>query len=360
MEFFKDYPIHSKAKERITNSILNKKLAHAYLFYGPAGCGKEAFALELAKAVNCQDETYKPCNNCPPCQKITQLIHPDIKFIFPTASTWKAEDLKLRLKIKAENPYRHLDLKGHTTIQINRIRELKNEAKYSPYEAQKKVYIITDADKLTREGANSFLKMLEEPPDTLLIILITSAMSTLLDTIRSRCHHQYFPVLTPEESLKIIEKYIQPDERIKRLNQIAQGNLKSLFEMIDHEDQESRQHMLSYLRAVASGDSMKISNIIDTISAKRDKNYLKDLLNLLILWFKDALHLSILGNKTQLINIDFAQELIKFTDHYQASNFEEIVSEIEKAVENVDRNIYNPLILTLLSIRIKRKLVRKV
>jgi DNA polymerase-3 subunit delta' len=358
MEFFKDYPIHTKAKEQIANSILNKKLAHAYLFYGPEGCGKEAFALEIAKALNCQDTTCKPCNHCPSCQKISQLIHPDIKFVFPSAASWGAEELKARLKIKAQNPFKYLDLKGHTTIQISRIRELKDESKYTPYEAQKKVYIITEADKLTREGANSFLKLLEEPPETLLIILITSAMNALLDTIRSRCHHIYFPVISPEECLKVIAKYIQTDDDTIQIIQMAQGNLKSIFEMIDNEDREIRHQMISYLRAAASGDSLKISHIVDTISAKRDKNHLKDLLYLLILWFKDALHLSILGNETQLTNIDFQQELIKFAGHYQASNYEEIVLEIEKAIEMVNRNIYHPLILTLLALRIKQKLLK--
>jgi DNA polymerase-3 subunit delta' len=359
MEFFKDYPIHLKVKQQIAKSIVNNKLAHAYLFHGPEGCGKEAFALEIAKALNCQDKTNKPCNQCSTCQKIGHLIHPDIKFIFPSAAGWGADEFKARLNIKAENPFKYLGLKGHTTIQINRIRELKDEAKYTPYEAQKKVYIITEADKLTREGANSFLKLLEEPPETLLIILITSAMNALLDTIRSRCHHIHFPMVTPEDGIKVIEKYIQPDDGTMQIIHMAQGNLKLVFEMIENEDREIRKQMITYLRAAASGDSLKISEIVDTISAKRDKNHLKDLLYLLILWFKDALHLSILGKETQLINIDFQQELIKFADHYRESDFEEIVTEIEKAVAHVNRNLYNPLILTLLALRIKRKLVKK-
>lgn len=360
MIYFDDYPIQNKVKERISGGILNKKLAHAYLFHGTPGCGKEAFALEMAKVVNCQDADHRPCNTCSSCRKIAQMIHPDIKFIFPTAAAWGAEEIKTRLKIKAQNPFKHLDLKGHTTIQINRIRELKHEAKFSPYEAQKKVYIVTEADKLTREGANSFLKLLEEPPDNLLIILITSAMNAILETIRSRCHHLYFPVLTPEDSMIVIEKYIEADERIRSITQITQGNLKAAFEMIDMEDNEIRQQMITFLRAAASGDSLKISTVVDAISTKRDKKYLKDLLNLLILWFKDALHLSILGNDARLINVDFEQEIKKFSDFYPESNFERIVTEIEKAVENVDRNIYNPLILTLLAIRIKRKLLKKV
>ena len=120
----------------------------------------------------------------------------------------------------------------------------------------------------------------------------------------------------------VIEKYIEADERIRSITQITQGNLKAAFEMIDMEDNEIRQQMITFLRAAASGDSLKISTVVDAISTKRDKKYLKDLLNLLILWFKDALHLSILGNDARLINVDFEQEIKKFSDFYPESNFE--------------------------------------
>ena len=171
--------LQKKVKERFVKSIKNNRLAHAYLFYGLEGCGKEAFAFELAKAVNCDNENENPCNTCASCQKISQFNHPDIKFIFPTVKSWNEEDIRKRIHQKGQNVYSKINLSGHTVIQIDRIRELQKEAKYSPYEAKKKVYIITNAEQMTREGANSFLKLLEEPPDSLMIILITSSLKAL-------------------------------------------------------------------------------------------------------------------------------------------------------------------------------------
>ena len=83
MEFFKEIGIQSSVIERFSNGLKTGRLAHAYLFYGPEGGGKEAIAFEIAKALNCENEVTKPCNECPPCIKINQLKHPDIKFIIP-------------------------------------------------------------------------------------------------------------------------------------------------------------------------------------------------------------------------------------------------------------------------------------
>ena len=73
MDFFQDLTIQTVVKERFSKNLENDRLAHAYLFYGPEGAGKEAFALEIAKALNCQNETTKPCNQCPACKKIIKV-----------------------------------------------------------------------------------------------------------------------------------------------------------------------------------------------------------------------------------------------------------------------------------------------
>jgi DNA polymerase-3 subunit delta' len=358
MKYFKDYLIQEKVKERFIKSIINNRLAHAYLFYGSEGCGKEAFALELAKALNCEHGTVRPCNSCPSCQKITQFNHPDIKFIFPTPKNCSETELKKCITLKVQNIYSKIKLSGHTVIQIDRIRELQNEAKYSPYEAKKKVYIITDAEKMTREGANAFLKLLEEPPDSLLIILITSALKALLTTIRSRCQMIYFSVLNNDEVKSIVNKYVTIDDSIESIIHLAQGSIKTVFEMTEENFDEKRKLVLQYLRAVAAGDAINITEVVDIITRQKDKNYLKDMLNLLILWFKDTIHIKNIGSDTRIINIYFINEIKRFIQNYNDSNFDSIVNDIEDAIININRNVSSPLILTTLAFRIKRNLIK--
>ncbi|MCK4754082.1 MAG: DNA polymerase III subunit delta' [Calditrichia bacterium] len=358
MDFFKELTIQTAVKDRFCKSMTTGRLAHAYLFYGPEGGGKEAFALEIAKALNCQNEAKRPCNECPSCTKISQLKHPDVKFIIPEAKKWNSQDIQKKYQLKAENPYSRIEYTGTTSISIEKIRDLKNEAKYTPYEGQKKVFILTEAEKITREGANSFLKLLEEPPENLIIILINSSLSTILDTIKSRCQIVYFPTLSFEEALLVVNKYrdISDDER--KLVRISQGNLKNIFEILDQEIDDKRKIVYDFLKASASGSAIKILEVVDLIAQRRDKNFLLDILNLLILWFKDTIHIISVDDRAEIINVDFEEEIKRFAKNYTNSDFELIVTEIENAVSNVRNNVYTPLILTVLGIQIRKHLQR--
>jgi len=358
VEYFKELGIQSAVKERFSNGLKTGRLAHAYLFYGPEGGGKEAIAFEIAKALNCKNEVTKPCNECPSCTKISQLKHPDIKFIIPEAKSWKSEDIQKKFRLKSENPYSKIEYTGTTSISIEKIRDLKNESKYTPYEAQKKVFILTEAEKMTREGANSFLKLLEEPPDNLVIILINNSLSTILDTIKSRCQIIYFPPLSFEKALSIVEKFQDISDNEQKIVRISQGNLKNIFEILNHDIDDKRKIIYDFLKASASGSAVKIQEVVDVIAQKRDKNFLLDILNLLILWFKDAIHLISLNDKAEIINVDFEEEVKRFAKSYMNSNFEHIVIEIENAISNVKNNVYTPLILTVLGIQIREHLKR--
>ena len=356
MEYFHDFNIHQKITSQLQFGFEKNKLAHAYLFYGSEGTGKEAVALELAKLLNCEDEQSKPCNKCIACTKIIKLNHPDVKYIFPVASKWKSEDIAKRINSKSENIFAPIDQEGVTNISIDKIRELKNETKYPPYESKQKVYIINDADKMNRESANSFLKLLEEPPDYLTLVLITSSKNALLDTIRSRCRSVYFPVLSNEELVEVVKIYHPIDERISKVIKFSQGNLKKIFASLDEDYEDKQQLVLSFLRSAASGSAVKISEIVDELYKKRDKNFLIEILNLVILWFQDVIHLE---NKNRPPSFDFSVELENFSRAYSKSDFEKIISAIEESIQNVKRNIYAPLLLTNLALKINSSLVKK-
>jgi DNA polymerase III subunit delta' len=358
MEYFKDFKIHSKILSQLQFAFEKNKLAHAYLFYGSEGSGKEAVAIELAKLLNCEDENSKPCNKCNACNKINKLNHPDVKYVFPLSSKWKPEDISKRMHNKSQNIFAPVDQEGVTNISIDKIRELKNETKYPPYESKQKVYIITEADKMNRESANSFLKLLEEPPDYLTLVLITSSKNVLLDTIRSRCRSIYFPILSDDEIIEVVKIFHPITDRILKVIKFSQGNLKKVFGSLE-EDYESKQKLvLDFLRAAASGSAVKISNVVDEMFKKRDKNFLIEILNLVILWFQDVIHLVTLSEQKALTNFDFTAELTKFSNAYSESDFEKIISILEESIQNVKRNIYAPLLLTVLALRIKESLIK--
>ena len=358
MEYFTDFKIHQKILSQLQFAFEKNKLAHAYLFYGSEGTGKDAVALELAKLLNCEDEQSKPCNKCNVCNKINNLNHPDVKYIFPVASKWKPEEITKRINNKSENVFAPIDQEGVTNISIEKIRELKNETKYPPYESKQKVYIITEADKMNRESANSFLKLLEEPPDYLTLILITSSKNALLDTIRSRCRSIYFPILSNDEIVEVVKKFHPIDDRITKVIKFSQGNLKKVFGSLEEDYESKQQLVLTFLRASASGSAKKISDVVDEMYKKRDKNFLIEILSLVILWFQDVVHLENSDTENRTTSFDFSTELENFSNAYSNSDFEKIISAIEESIQNVKRNIYAPLLLTTLALRIKESLIK--
>lgn len=181
---------HDRIIERFQNSLARGRLGGGYLFVGPAGIGKRAFADWLAQALLC--ETTPPaaleaCGTCPACQQVSAGTHPDYDAVEKPAE-------------KATIP---VDLligdKQH------RMREgLCARIAMTPARGGRKISIIDDADFLSQEAANCLLKTLEEPPARALLILIGTSAQRQLPTIRSRCQVISFRSLTPELAQRLI------------------------------------------------------------------------------------------------------------------------------------------------------------
>jgi DNA polymerase III subunit delta' len=356
MQYLTGINIQPQVVQRLAESIRRNRLAHAYLFYGPEGSGKEVMAFELAKALNCKDPDRVPCGCCASCNKISQLIHPDVKYIFPTAAAWKPEDLRERIRQKIKNPYAGMDLSGHTSIQIERVRDLKNEAKFTPYEADKKIYIVSHAEKMTRESSNSFLKILEEPPANLMIILITSMREMLLATIRSRCQLMYFHPLNLSEIFSVVSQYHPLSDRVKKAARLCQGNLVKVFQELDVQEDDRRDTVYAFVRALLTQDDVQLFKIIDDLARLRDKNYLLNILVLLTLWFQDILHAKLFGNQAEIVYIDYQAEIIRLSEIYASGVFEDIFECIEQAGEQIRQNVYPQLVWTVLALQIRKVL----
>ena len=172
----------------LTNAISKGLISHAYLFYGPRGCGKTTVARLLAKAINCEkrkENEFEPCNECPICQEINE---------------GRCLDL--------------IEIDAASHRGIDEIRELKEGVKFSPTKAKYKVFILDEAHQLSKDAANALLKTLEEPPPHAIFILATTEIHKMIPTILSRCQRFDFRKLTLSEILKKLE-YICQKEGIK-------------------------------------------------------------------------------------------------------------------------------------------------
>ncbi len=350
MDYFKGLIVQDRVRQFFQKSIQNNRLAHAYLFYGADGRGKEAFALHLSKALNCQSFEQRPCGECANCKRISHFNHPDVRFLFPAPKNIKSEQIKAIIQAKVKNPYAALPLSGNKNISIDVIRELKEEAKYGAVEGGYRVVIITGAEFFSREAANSFLKLLEEPPEKFLIILIAQSLHLIIDTIRSRCQPIYFPEFTDEQIEQIVRQYEDIEEDIKPLIRMSGFNVKRVFEMLHTDFSEQKQWVLEYLRALAVENYQHISELLEK-SRGTQQTYL-ELLQILSGWFQDTLHLSQSASDSNLINIDMQEPLLKFSEFYPAIRLPEIIEAIEKAYKAIENNAHPTLTLMNLAIEI--------
>lgn len=153
----------------ITNALRENRLPHAILIEGEKGNGRHTLAYYLARAIVC-DNKNAPCGECRNC--VMGINHPDITVIAPE--------------------------ENKKNITVAQVRELKNEAYIKPHMAKRRVFIIDYADTLNEQSQNALLKVLEEPPESTLFILIAENKSSLLETIISRC--VLLSLSTPERS----------------------------------------------------------------------------------------------------------------------------------------------------------------
>lgn len=351
---------HESIQARILTAVKSGRLPHAFLFYGDEGAGKEAFAIELAKLLNCQKGPLITCQECSQCLKIAHFQHPDVKFVMPTpsSSNVKPETVAEILQEKAHNPYQSVRFAGKNSyIGIDTIRELKKEAKYKLYEGKKKVFIISQADQMRPEAANALLKLLEEPPDNLMLILITSRLHRILPTIRSRCQLVHFPPLPGDRMLQIIRKYhSSPPEHLSLIIRLSLGNLKLAFNFIENDVLEKREKAIEFLRKVVVIEkSQELLREIDQITAARDRGDIYLLLYFLLTWFRDAIRLKLgLTDPEHLINTDKARNLTGFVGGYPHANFTKCISLVEAAIADLEdaRNLNPSLILMDLAIKL--------
>jgi DNA polymerase-3 subunit delta' len=360
MSYDDEHPVRIIGNERaiglIRSSIEQGRVAHAYLFAGPPGVGKELVAREFAKALNCDRQETHPCNGCVSCRKIDHGTHPDVLWFRPAGA--------MRM------------------IRVEQVAEFLQAASLKPYEGRWKIFVLVDADRLNVPSQNKVLKTLEEPAAGTVIILTSAVPEALLPTIRSRCQRITFHPI-PREAVEqyLIEHRGADPERAVVAASLARGSLAAAIEYLDERAGQRRRALYNVLAAggfehfadlqamalgleqellarretlkkeladeqaelLAGLDPAAQKAITDQHNAHAESEFRREidgLLNAIALWYRDVLVSKETGAAgaaagTALINADYAEAIAaqaaaKATDELLAAF--DTIDEVRKAI----------------------------
>ena len=347
---------------KLFDNYINKNLPHAFIFHGNKGVGKFGHAIEFSNLLLSKNSQLKNIKN-----KIKQNLHENINYILPlprnktigkndpalkALSKGDIDNIQNNIQLKLKNPYHDIIIDRANTILINSIRDIKKKINLSNYNNQYNIYIILDAEKLCyprSESANSLLKILEEPNDNNLFILITSNISKMLETLTSRCTKIFFPRLTNEDIHLFLKNELNIDEGNSNfISNVCNGDATFAMELSNNF--EEKKDNLKLLIDLIINYDIKVWN--DFVSKLKDKRKFEILLKLFSIFLIDVNNYK-QKSTMEKIRFDFYLEDIKTLDKkYNTKKIYECIDITNEANQNITKNLFMPLLVTTFYIEI--------
>jgi DNA polymerase-3 subunit delta' len=355
---FKDIVGQQSVKNHLIQTVKDERISHAQLFLGPEGSGSLALALAYAQYISCENKQEDDsCNECSSCRKFNKLVHPDLHFSYPffashhenTALTF-IEDWR---KAFLANPYLGLDEwrdqlnadNKQANINIAEAHSIITKLSLKPFEGEYKILIMWLPEYLSLQG-NALLKVIEEPAQKTLFLLVAQNQEQILNTIISRTQLVKIPKLSQQDIVEYLEKRNIETAKAQQLAYLSNGNLQTALQHLNNQENDYHELFLQWLRACWGNAGLNIVNYTEGELAKmgreNQKNFFKYGVNLMrecMLYLAHASSLIHLPPK----ELEF---ISKFSQVLNLAKAEAIANELERAQYHIERNA-NPKILFL-------------
>ena len=370
-------------KNHLTQSVDNGRVPHAQLFVGPEGSGTLPMAIAYAQYILCGNINGENNTGNEACNlKFDSISHPDLHFAFPVTSNDKVKKhpvskhfLEEWRELLKQQPYGNLfdwykmlgvdNKQGQ--IGVDEAIDIVKSLSLKPYEGGYKVMLIWMAEKMNTAAANKLLKLIEEPPNKTVFILIAEDEEQIINTIRSRCQLLHFPPLA-EDDVKdgLVKQYDLEASVATKIAHQANGNYNKACDLVyqDSEDLQFEEWFVFWIRSAfkAKGNKSAIHDLMSWREeiAKTGRGTQKQFLQFCINFFRQAMLLNYKANDLVFIEPKAKNfKLENFAPFVHNGNILEISDELQDAIYHIERNGNSKIILTDLSIKLTRLLHTK-
>jgi len=249
---FSQIPGQKEIIRKLIRTVQEERVSHAQLFAGPEGCGSMALALAYARYISCENRSENDsCGLCKSCVKYEKMIHPDLHFVFPVIKGKKATDpvsdnyieewrefVKGSPYFSVNNWFDSIEVgNAQGMIFASEAAEIIKKLSLKTFESDFKIMIIWLPEKMHQASANKLLKMIEEPPEKTLFLLVSEEPDKIIPTILSRCQLVKIPPFKSNDLEKYLtQRYKLSGEKGADISRVSKGNIIRAVELIEKED----------------------------------------------------------------------------------------------------------------------------
>ncbi|PQJ80064.1 DNA polymerase III subunit [Polaribacter porphyrae] len=364
-------------KKHLIKSAENGRIPHAQLFVGKEGCGTLPMAIAYAQFLLCNfSDNVDACN-----LKCNKLQHPDLHFAFPVTTNDSVKKhavsnlfLEDWREFIATQPYgslfnwlQHIGVENKQgLIGVDEAEDIVKKLKLKSYEGGFKVMIIWMAEKMNIAAANKLLKLIEEPPQKTVFLLITENEEQIINTIKSRCQALHFPALSEQDIANtLVVNHQVDDNEASKISQQAEGNFNKAIHLLqnDGNDLVFEEWFVTWVRTAfrAKGNAAVVQELIgwSEAIAKTGRETQKRFLNYCLQFFRQALLLNYKSDQLVFMKTKSGFNIAKFAPFVHSGNILEIEKEISEAMYHIERNGNAKIILLDLSMKLTRFLHKK-
>lgn len=311
----------------LKNTLKHNKISHAYLIQGEKLSGKHMVADIFARALQCEHEGNRPCNECRSCKQAMNGNHPDIIYV------------------EHDKP---------NVISVDNVRtQINGDIAIKPYSGPHKIYIMDEAEKMNTQAQNALLKTLEEPPEYAVILLLSTSVEAMLPTILSRCVVLDIKPVSEDKIKKyLMEKIEIPDYRASICASFARGNVGRAIQLASNEEfDQLKSEVLGILKSIENLEVNQIATAVKKIT--EDKYGIDDYLDLCFIWYRDVLLYKACGEQSSLIFKEDRLDIRRIAARCSYEGINRIIHAIEQARSRLKANVNAELTMELLLLAMK-------